>query len=63
MSLPVTVIALDLRDIFHFLLDGAGVDTRCRRVVALTLSLLGFLPPGTSLLVVLILIGLAEEVC
>ena len=39
MSLLVTVVALDLRDVFYLFLDGPGVDTRCRRLVALTLSL------------------------
>ena len=55
MSLPVTVVALDLGDIFHFLLNGSGVDTHCRRVVALTLFLSTSSTPGTSLLEVLVL--------
>ena len=54
ISLPVTVIALDLRDIFHFLFDVAGVNIRCRKVVAAT-TLLTLLAPRTSLLVVLVL--------
>ena len=54
MSLPETVIALDLEDIFLFFLDDGGVDTRCRRVMAITLSLLAFSAPKTSSLVVLV---------
>ena len=56
MSFPVTVVALDLRNIFHLLLDGASVESYCRRVVALTLSLSAPLAPETSLLVVLVLL-------
>ena len=56
MSLSVTVIVLDLGDIFHFFLDNASVDTHCRRVVAMILSLSALLAPGTSLLVVLVLL-------
>ena len=55
MSLLVTVVEFDLGDIFHLLLDGAGIDTRCRKVVAMTLSFLVSSAPGTSLLVVLVL--------
>ena len=55
MSLPVIVVALDLGDIFHLLLDGTDVDSRCKRVVALTLSLSAPSAPETSLLVVLVL--------
>ena len=54
MSLPMTVVALDLGDIFHFLLDSAGVNICCRKVVAITLSLSSAMP-GT-LLVVLVLL-------
>ena len=54
MSLPVTVVALDLGDIFHLFLDNAGVDTRCKRVIALTLSSLALLAPGTSLVVLVL---------
>ena len=57
MSLPVTVVALDLREIFLLLLDGGGVDTRCRRVMATTLSSSAPSAPRTSLLVVLVLLG------
>ena len=56
MSLPVTVVALDLRNIFHFLPDGAGVNTRCKGVVATILSPLAPLVLKTSLLVVLVLL-------
>ena len=54
MSLPVTVVALDLREIFLLLLDGGGVDTRCRRVMATTLSLLPSSAAGTSLVVLVL---------
>ena len=57
MSLLVTVVALDLREIFLFFLDGVGVDTCCKRVMATTLSLSASLAPRTSLLVVLVLLG------
>ena len=57
MSPLVTVIALKLREIFLFLLDGGGVDICCRRVIATTLSLSALLAPQTSLLVVLVLLG------
>ena len=57
MSLPVTVVALDLREIFLLLLDGDGVDTRCRRFMATTLSLLAPMAPKTFLLVVPVLLG------
>ena len=57
MSLPVTIIALDLREIFLLLLDAGGVNTRCRRVMATTLSLSVSLAPKTSLLVVLVVLG------
>ena len=57
MSLPVTVVALDLREIFLLFLDGGGVDTRCRRVMATTLSSSAPSAPRTSLLVVLVLLG------
>ena len=56
MSLPVTVVALDLGEIFLLLLDGGGVDTRCKRVMTRTLSLLAHLALRTSLLVVLVLL-------
>ena len=55
MSLPLTVVILDLGDIFHLLLDDVGVDSHCKRVVALTLSSLAPSAPETSLLVVLVL--------
>ena len=55
MSLPLTVIALDLGDIFYLFLDDAGVDTRCRRVVALNLFLSAPLAPGTFLVVLVLL--------
>ena len=32
MSLPVTVVVLNLRDIFHFFLDGAGINTYLLKV-------------------------------
>ena len=57
MSLSVTVVALDLREILLLLLDGGGIDTRCRRIMATTLSLSAPLVPRTSLLVVLVLLG------
>ena len=57
MSLPVTVVALDLREIFLLLLDGGGVDTRCKRIIATTLSLSAPLAPKIFLLVVLVLLG------
>ena len=63
MSFPVTVVALDLGEIFLFLLDSGGVDTHCKRVIATTLSLSARLVPWTSLLVVLVFFGLAKEVC
>ena len=52
-SLPMTIVTLHLRDIFHFFLDNAGVNTRCRKVVATTTPLA--LVPKTSLLLVLVL--------
>ena len=55
MSLPLTVVALDLGNISHFLLDGTGVYTRCRRFVAVDLSLLAPSVLKTSLLIVLVL--------
>ena len=54
MSLPVTVVALNLGDIFHYFFDGAGVDTHCRRVIVADTPLV-LSAPKTSLLVVLIL--------
>ena len=57
MSLPVTVVALDLREIFLLLLDGGGVDTRCKRVMTTTLSSLAPSAPRPSLLVVLVFLG------
>ena len=57
MSLLMTVVALDLREIFFFLLDGGGVDTRCRSVMSTTLSLSALSTPRTSLLVVLVVFG------
>ena len=54
MSLLVTVVTLDLGDIFYLLFDGAGVDTHCKRVVALTLYLLAPSAPGTSLVVLVL---------
>ena len=54
MPLSVTVVALDLGDIFHFLLDGTDVDTRCRRVVALTIFLFAPSTPETLLLILVI---------
>ena len=33
------IVALDLRDIFHFLFNGTGINTRGKRVAALFLSL------------------------
>ena len=53
MSLPVTVVALNLGDIFHFFLDGAGVNTCCKRDVAIT-TFLAPLAPRIFLLVVLV---------
>ena len=55
MSLSVTVVALDLGNIFHFLLDDAGVNVRCRGVVAAALSSSALSLSRTSLLVVLVL--------
>ena len=57
MSLPVTVVALDLREIFLLFLDDGIIDTCCRRVMSTTLSLSTPLVPRTSLLVVLVLLG------
>ena len=57
MSLPVTVIAIDLREIFLFLFNGGGVDTRYKRVMAMTLSSSAPSVPKTSLLVILVLLG------
>ena len=54
MPLSVTVVVLNLGDIFYLFLDGAGVDTCCRRVVALTLSLLAPSASGTSLVVLVL---------
>ena len=56
MSLLVTVVALNLGEIFIFFLDGGGIDTHCRRVMATTLSLSASSAPKTSLLVVLIIL-------
>ena len=55
MSLPVTVVALDLGDIFHFFLDGTGVNTRCKGFVATAIFLVPS-APRTFFLVVLILL-------
>ena len=57
MSLPVIVVALDLRKIFLLLLDGGSVDTRCKRVMATTLYSSAPSAPKTSLLVVLVFVG------
>ena len=57
MSLPVTVVVLNLEEIFLLFLDGDGVDTRCRRVKSTTLSLSAPLALRISLLVVLVLLG------
>ena len=57
MSLPVIVLALDLREIFFLFLDSGGVDIRCNRVMAMTLSLSASSAPRTSLLVVLVFLG------
>ena len=57
MSLSVTVVALNLREIFLLFFDGGGVDTYCRRVMATTLSLSAPSAPRTSLLMVLVLLG------
>ena len=56
MSLLLTIIILDLKDIFHFFYDSTGVNTRCRRVVATT-TLLAPSALKTSLLVVLVLLA------
>ena len=48
-------IALDLREIFLLFLDSGGVDIRCKRVMATTLSLSAPSTSRTSLLVVLVL--------
>ena len=53
MSFLVTIVAIDLGDIFYFFFDGAGVNTRYRRVVATNLSLSS--TALETLLVVLIL--------
>ena len=55
MSFPLTVVALNLGDIFYLLLDGTGIDIRCKRVVALTLSLSAPSAPGTLLVVLVFL--------
>lgn len=54
MSLPVTVVTIDLGDIFHFFLDGVGVSICCKGVMATT-TFLAAPVPKTSLLVVLVL--------
>ena len=56
MSFPVIVVALDLRDVFHFFFDSIGVSIYCRRVLATTTFSVS-LAPRTSLLVVLILLA------
>ena len=61
MSLSVIVVALDLGKIFLLLLDGGGVDTRCRRVMATILSLLAPSALRTSLLVVLVFHRVGER--
>ena len=61
MSLLVIVVAPNLGEIFLLLLDGGGVDIRCRRVMATTLSLLALSAPRTSLLVVLVLFWVGVE--
>ena len=61
MSLPVTVVALDLGEIFLLFLDSSGIDTYCRRVMATTLSLLALSALWTSLLVVLVLLRVGGE--
>ena len=61
MSLPVTVITLDLGIIFHFILDGASVNTHCRGVIAAALSLSAISALRTSLLVVLVLFWVGEK--
>ena len=57
MTLLVTVVALNLREIFLLFLNGIGVDTRFRRVMATTLSLSAPSVPRTSLLVVLVFLS------
>ena len=52
MSLPVTVVVLDLRDIFHFFFEN-NIDSCDRRVGAMSLSL-SSATPGT-LLVIMVL--------
>ena len=59
MSLLVTVIILDLEDIFYFLLDSADVNTRCKRVVTTTTS--SVLAPKTFLLIVLVFFWVGRE--
>ena len=55
MSLLVTVVPLDLGEIFLLFLNGGDVDTYCGRVIATTLTLLAPLALRTSLLVILVL--------
>ena len=54
MSLPIAVEALDLEDVSLFSLNGVGVRTYCKGVVATTLSLF-FVVPKTSLVVLVFL--------
>ena len=49
------VVTLDLEDIFHFFLNGAGINTSCKGVVTTTLSPLALLTLRTFLLVILVL--------
>ena len=55
MSFLVTVVVFDLGEILFFLLDGGGINTHYRRVMATTLSSLAPSAPKTSLLLVLVL--------
>lgn len=56
ISLLVTLVVLNLGDIFYYFFDSIGVSIRCRGVMATT-TLLDLLAPKTSLLVVLVFLA------
>lgn len=57
MPLSIVGEALDLRDVSLFSFNSVGISTRCRRVVAMILSL-SSAAPRTSLVILVLLIGL-----
>lgn len=53
MPLFIAVEALNLRDIFLFLLDDVGISNRCRGILV-TILFLPFMAPKTSLVVLVL---------